>query len=373
MSKKILFITGTRADFGKLEPLAKELVKNRHSVTFFITGMHMLSRYGETKYEVRKCKGCEFHEYINQRPGDQHDAILAKTVIGLSDWITEHDPDLVVIHGDRIEALASSIVCATNGVPSAHIEGGEVSGTIDEMYRHCVTKLSRHHFVSSQDAKRRVKMLGEDPDSIYVIGSPELDVHLSGEVVPIDMVKQHYGIDYDEFGIVVFHPVTTEKDSMHAQATSLFDALQESGKKFIVISPNNDPGSEAIFKTLETLPKPQFKIIPSMRFAYFSSLMKSASCIVGNSSIGVREAPFLGMPSLNVGTRQNNRSNDASITNVEATNKNAILGALTLNWNKRYVQSKRFGTGQAAKLFAEILDGDEFWTRAEQKSFVDPD
>jgi UDP-N-acetylglucosamine 2-epimerase (hydrolysing) len=176
MTRSILFVTGTRADFGKLEPLARAAREAGFAVTFFVTGMHMMARYGLTKLEVHRlgaqAAGVTVHEFLNQRAGDPQDVVLAKTVLGLSDYVAEARPDLAVIHGDRVEALAAAIVCATNYIRSAHIEGGEVSGTIDEMFRHCNTKLASHHFVSSDQAAARVMALGEPAEAIHVIGSP---------------------------------------------------------------------------------------------------------------------------------------------------------------------------------------------------------
>ena len=151
---RILFVTGTRADFGKLEPLADSAVKAGYKVTFFTTGMHMLEKYGLTKTEVRRLSNIEAVEYINYREGDPQDIILAKTITGFSDFIQEHRPSLVVIHGDRIEALACASVCALNHIKCAHVEGAEVSGTIDEQLRHCTTKLATIHLVSSDEAKK---------------------------------------------------------------------------------------------------------------------------------------------------------------------------------------------------------------------------
>ena len=139
--KKLLFVTGTRADYGKLEPLAKAAQDAGFHISFFITGMHMMKRYGETRLEVKRFAGAEFFEFVNQREGDALDFILSKTILGFSDFVHEHRPDLVIIHGDRVEALAASLVCAMRYIRSAHIEGGEVSGTIDESIRHCNTKL----------------------------------------------------------------------------------------------------------------------------------------------------------------------------------------------------------------------------------------
>ncbi|MEZ5771988.1 MAG: UDP-N-acetylglucosamine 2-epimerase [Defluviimonas denitrificans] len=160
MTRSLLFVTGTRADFGKIEPLAIAARDAGYGVGFFVTGMHMLDRYGLTKNEVHRVEGVRVHEFLNQRAGDPQDIVLAKTVTGFSDYVAEHRPDLVVVHGDRVEALATALVAATNYIRSAHIEGGEVSGTIDEVFRHCNTKLASHHFVSSEAAADRVRTLG---------------------------------------------------------------------------------------------------------------------------------------------------------------------------------------------------------------------
>ena len=371
MTKSILFVTGTRADFGKLEPLAVAARDAGHTVGFWVTGMHMLDRYGLTKKEVARTHGVGVFEYLNQRPGDPQDHVLAKTVTGFSDFVAEHRPDLVVIHGDRIEALACALVAATNYIRSAHIEGGEVSGTIDEIFRHCNSKLASHHFVSSDAAKKRVMAMGEPADEIYVIGSPELDFHSGPSGVTIQDVRARYDLPNGEFGIVVFHPVTSEATTMGHQARDLFTALDASGKSFVVIAPNNDPGSEDIFAAIETLPKDRFRILPSMRFAHFSELMKNAACMIGNSSAGVREAPFLGTPSLDVGTRQTNRAEAPSLMAVPASDAAGIAGFLDAEWGKRYDRHDAFGQGDAAARFAEIVSDYTFWEGALQKRFHD--
>jgi UDP-N-acetylglucosamine 2-epimerase (hydrolysing) len=373
MTKSLLFLTGTRADFGKLEPLAASARDAGHRVTFFVTGMHMMDRYGLTKLEVQRMAGVRVHEFLNQRPGDGQDIVLAKTVVGFSDYITEHKPDLIVIHGDRIEALAGALVAATNYIPSAHIEGGEVSGTIDEVFRHCNTKLATHHFVSSEVAKRRVMTLGEPEEAIHVIGSPELDFHAGPSGVSLSEVRVRYAIPFDDYGIAVFHPVTSEQSTMGAQAQGLFGALEASGRNFVVIAPNNDPGSEAIFAVLDRLPPERFRLIPSMRFAHFSELMKNAACMVGNSSAGVREAPFLGVPSLDIGTRQTNRAQAGSVSFAAAAESAVILRFLAGEWGHRHAPDTGFGEGRAADRFAQTLARPDFWTQDLQKAFQDRD
>lgn len=371
MSRSVLFVTGTRADFGKLEPLAIAARDADFDVSFFATGMHMLDRYGLTKLEVHRTPGVGVHEFLNQRPGDPQDMVLAKTVIGFSDFVKEAKPDLVVIHGDRVEALACALVCATNYIRCAHIEGGEVSGTIDEIYRHCNSKLSSQHFVSSQDAARRVMALGEPEAHIHAIGSPELDFHGGPSGVTLAEVKDRYDVPFDDFGICVFHPVTSEAATMGAQADALFDTLDQSGRNFVVIAPNNDPGSAAIFEAISQVPKDRFRVLPSMRFAYFSELMKNAKAMIGNSSAGVREAPFLGLPSLDVGTRQTNRAKAPSVFFAAAADKDAINAFLSTQWGKAYPRHDAFGGGSAAKRFVEVLSRAAFWETSLQKTFHD--
>ncbi len=373
MSKKqsLLFVTGTRADFGKLEPLARAAVQHDFAVSFFVTGMHMMHSYGLTKLEVQRLPGVMVHEFLNQRSGDAQDVVLAKTMLGFSDFVRENTPDLVLVHGDRVEAMACALVCATNYIRCAHIEGGEVSGTIDEIFRHCNSKLAYCHFVSSPTAKKRVRALGEASEAIHVIGSPELDRHAQPSGFCIDAVLQHYQIAQSDFGICILHPVTSETQAMRQQAADLFRALTQSGKYFVVIRPNNDPGAAEIISVIDELPAAQFRIIPSINFGRFSELLKHAACIVGNSSAGVREAPFLGVPSLDVGSRQADRACGDSIVKVAACESEKIADFLQTNWHRRYPQQTEFGQGDATEKFIDILESDAFWQRPMQKSFND--
>lgn len=369
--KSLLFLTGTRADFGKLQPLAAAARDAGHGVGFFVTGMHLMDRYGLTRNEVRRMPGVTVHEFGNQQEGDPQDLILARTVTGFSDHVRQARPDLIVLHGDRIEALAGALVAATNYIRSAHVEGGEVSGTIDEVFRHCNTKLSTHHFVSSEAAATRVRALGEPPETIHVIGSPELDFHARPSGVTLAEVQDRYAIPFTDYGVVTFHPVTSEQDTIGRQAADLFAALAASGRRFVVIAPNNDPGSAAIFAVLDTLPKDRFRLLPSMRFAHFSELMKNAACMVGNSSAGVREAPFIGLPSLDIGTRQSNRSDAPSVTACEAADRTTILKFLKDHWGRQAPSHPGFGHGTAAEKFVATLADPAFWTFSLQKAFRD--
>lgn len=369
-NKKIVFVTGTRADFGKLCPLAMSLLESGANVSFFITGMHMMKKYGETRLEVRRLDGVEFFEYVNQKDGDALDTILSKTILGFSDFVHEFKPDLVVIHGDRVEAFAASIVCALNYIRSAHIEGGEVSGTIDESIRHCNSKLCATHFVSSELAARRVETLGESNERIFTIGSPELDIHHVNSGISIGEVKTYYEIPFTDYGVVIFHPVASEVESMYLQAQSLFSALMETDRPYVVIAPNNDPGHEDIFCVIDSLPSSRFRIIPSMRFNYFSELMKNASIMVGNSSAGVREAPFLGIPSINIGTRQNERTKLSTVIHHTAFDIEEIVESIENKWGRREEKSSLFGSGDSCMKFKQVLNEASFWNIPKQKVFI---
>jgi UDP-N-acetylglucosamine 2-epimerase (hydrolysing) len=158
---------------------------------------------------------------------------------------------------------------------------------------------------------------------------------------------------------------------MGAQAAALFRALEASGRCFVIIAPNNDPGSEGIFEVIAGLPAERFRVIPSMRFAHFSELMKNASAMVGNSSAGVREAPFLGLPSLDVGTRQNRRSDAPSIRACSAFDRDVILRFLAEDWGRMSPRHEGFGEGRAADRFVAVLKAEGFWQRGLQKEFRD--
>jgi UDP-N-acetylglucosamine 2-epimerase (hydrolysing) len=189
--------------------------------------------------------------------------------------------------------------------------------------------------------------------------------------VTLDEVRARYAIPFDDYGICIFHPVTSEAADMRRQAEALYGALAASARNFVLILPNNDPGSEAIFQVIDGLPGDRFRRIPSMRFAHFSELMKNAACMVGNSSAGVREAPFLGIPSLDIGTRQSGRAEAPSLFRAAAGDGAAIATFLDREWGQRYAPHTAFGTGRAAENFAAVLQDRGFWTRSMQKAFRD--
>lgn len=372
MLKKIVFLTGTRADFGKLKSLIEATLANENFETFiFVTGMHLQKKYGYTFSEIENCGYQNIYKYINHTSEASMDQTLAKTIEGFSNYIHELTPDLIVIHGDRVEALAGAIVGSLNNILVAHVEGGEVSGTIDELIRHSVSKLSHIHFVSNTDAKKRLIQMGEIEDNIFVIGSPDVDVMLSNNLPEISKIKQHYEIPYENFSIVLFHPITTEIDFMPQFAKQFVDAILETSNNYIVIFPNNDLGSNSILLEYERLKnKPNIRLFPSIRFEYFLVLLKNSQFILGNSSAGIREAPYYGIPTVNVGTRQQNRSSSKEIINCNYE-QHEIKSAINLALKSEFQKIDLFGKGNSNYLFIESLNLDRFWKISKQKMFRD--
>ena len=371
-NKKILFLTGTRADFGKLKSLIAAVASSdKLEPNLFVTGMHMLSKYGMTRQEVLEAELCPSYAFINQGSSDTMDVILAKTISGLSDYVKEIQPDMIVVHGDRVEALAGAIVGSLNNILVGHIEGGEVSGTIDELIRHAVTKLSHIHFVCNEEAKQRLLQLGESSESIFVIGSPDMDIMLSRELPTLDTAKKHYDVPYDEYAVVLYHPVTTEVGKLSEHVEQLVSALVASGDNFIVIYPNNDHGTDIILGGYAELEgNSNFRIFPSIRFEYFLTLLKNAKYIVGNSSAGIREAPVYGVPTIDVGSRQHNRAFSPSILNV-AEDSCAILDGIAKMEHRSFASQCSFGTGTSGDLFLSHLECQDVWQTSTQKVFVD--
>lgn len=372
LKRRVLFLTGTRADFGKIKPLISRLQDDpKFECHVFVTGMHMLSKYGYTCEEVERSNIRKIHRFFNQNPSDRMDIILSKTIVGLSDYVREVKPDMIVVHGDRVEALAGAIVGALNNVLTAHVEGGEVSGTVDELIRHSVSKLCHLHFVANEEARNRLLQLGEDDGSVYVIGSPDIDVMNSDSLPDLAEAKRHYDIEFKKYGIVIFHPVTSEVASLPEQSRTLIDALVSSKRNYIVVYPNNDHGTEVIQSEYARLSNnPRFRIFPSMRFEFFLVLLRNAEFIIGNSSAGVREAPHYGVPAVNIGSRQRNRAKCSGIINVEFEVEK-IIGAIKSAVLMSRERQEIFGSGNSSELFYNVVIDEAVWNMSSQKYFVD--
>jgi len=379
--RKILFLTGTRADFGKMKPLIDGVREDpSFEYCIFVTGMHTMLRYGFTVDEVMKSyaphrlnKGFRnVHVFMNQIHGESMDMILGNTVFGLSRYVSEYKPDLVVVHGDRVEAMAGAIVGALRNILVAHVEGGEKSGTIDELIRHAVSKMAHIHFVANEESRDRLIQMGECSDSIYVIGSPDVDLMLSDNLPSLAEVFNYYTIPFQRYAIALYHPVTTDLAKTRQGAKELVDAMLESQDEFVVIYPNNDSGSDFILEEYERLKgHPRFAIYPSLRISYFLTLLRNAKYIVGNSSAGVRETPVYGVRSVNIGFRQDNRAICESIINVDE-DKESIIRAMKIAATLPKMHPELiFGKGDSATQFMKVLSGEKMWNISRQKKFID--
>ncbi len=372
IKRKIVFLTGTRADFGKLRPLI-EIVNNSNEFEchIFVTGMHTLSRYDFTYREVEKRGYKNVFVFTNQNDFENTDIMLANTIKGFSNFVKEISPDMIVIHGDRLEALAGAIVGSFNNILVSHIEGGELTGTIDESIRHAVSKLSHIHFVSNEDAKKRLIQMGEIEERIFAIGSPDIDIMMKKDLPTKEGLKKYYDMQFEKYAILIFHPVTTELDDLENQTNELVSGAIDSKRNYVIIYPNNDPGSEIILNVYKKLENnANFRIYPSLRFEYFLTLLKNADFIIGNSSSGIIEAEIYNVPTINVGTRQKNRSSNESIMNVESK-KEKILDSISKVDGKEIKSSFSFGDGKSTKRFFDVILSEKIWDVSIQKQFVE--
>lgn len=375
--KKILFITGTRADYGKIKSLLKNVEADPDFELYvFVSGMHLLEKLGSTYKEVIKGNYRNTYVDFSQSNTGITSFDLGNVVSNLTNYVLTIKPDMIVIHGDRIDALAGAVVGALNNIRVAHIEGGELSGTIDESIRHANTKLAHIHLVSNDEARDRLLQLGEEKERIYVIGSPDVDIMLSDSLPSLEEAKERYDIRFEKYGICIYHPVTTETEQLKNNIHNLVDALIESGKDYVVVYPNNDLGSDVIINEYERLKgsnsySKHFRLFPSLRFEYFLTLLKHADFMIGNSSAGIRETGVYAVPSIDIGTRQRGRfsTKNKNLQHVEGSYeeiKNAIKQI-----DSYRIQSYQYGRGNSTESFMNIIRNEVVWKLPIQKVFVD--
>ncbi|MDP9699859.1 UDP-N-acetylglucosamine 2-epimerase (hydrolyzing) [Paenibacillus intestini] len=368
--EKIVFITGTRADYGKLKPLINEAQKI-FNVFVYVCGMHLLEKFGYTYQTVLDDDFENVHCASAINHSGNMDIDLANTLIDLNVYLQNVKPDLLVVHGDRVEALAGAISGMLNNILVAHVEGGEVTGTVDEAIRHSISKMAQFHFVANYECKLRILQLGEKEENIFVVGSPDIDVMLSSQLPSIDVVKQMHKIDFQKYAILIYHPVTTELSTIEYHIQQLMLATEKSKNNYIIIYPNNDSGSDIIINEIEKYKvHERYKLFRSLPFEDFLSLLKHAQFIIGNSSAGIREACVYGLPAIDLGSRQQGRYHKSYLRNVQHTDgqSESILTCID-QIDSHKISSSYFGTGNSARLFVEALK----WKYEEstQKKFVD--
>ena len=369
--KKIVFITGTRADYGKIKSILINLQKKKiYEVSLFVTGMHNLKTYGSTYDEIYKDKIKNITRFKNQNKNDAMDTVLSKTINGFKKYVNTKKPDLIIVHGDRVEALACAIVGAINNIKVGHIEGGEISGTIDGVLRHSISKLCNFHFVTNNSAKKRLIQIGEINSNIYTIGSPDVDLILRKDLPSLESVKRRYEIKFSNYAIGIFHPVTNEIHNLKKEINIFVNLIIKSKKNFILIYPNNDTGTNIILDEYRRIKSDTVRIFPSIRFEYYLSLLKNSNFIIGNSSSGIMEAPYYGIPTIDLGNRQLNRAKLDSITNL-SFNQKKIERYINYFSNKKikYKKTLFFGKGNSSKKFIQILNKKNIWKSQSIKQF----
>ena len=371
--KKLLFITGTRADYGKIKSLISSVERSSLFEAYvFVSGMHLLEKYGSTYMEVQKDGYKNIYVDFSQTNIGNMSYDLGNVIQNLTAYVMHIKPDMIVVHGDRIDALAGAIVGALNNILVAHIEGGEVSGTIDESTRHAISKYAHIHFVCNEVAKRRLIQLGEESNRIFVIGSPDIDILISNSLPSIEDAKSWYEIPFEKWGILMYHPVTTEVGELRSKIREVVDAVISSKRNYIVIYPNNDMGTDIILNEYERLRNNnRFRLYPSIRFEYFLTLLRHSDFMIGNSSAGVRETGVYGIPSIDIGSRQKGRYLD-TIGNIQHVNEDEteILNAIDCIDNYR-IQSFEYGKGNSTEQFMEIVSKEDVWKISIQKKFID--
>ena len=373
----------SRIHYARQKRLLELLNKNsKVDLQLVVGGSVLLEKYGERFLPAIQDAGFTINETLfNVIDGGSHVA-MAKTAgltaLEFANTLYKLNPDVVLIRGDRFEQLALAMTAAYLNKTIAHIEGGDVSGTIDESVRHAITKLSHIHFVTNEDARRRVIQMGENPRLIFNVGSPDVEfaalvdkkidgsaVNKTGTGVKIDVNKP--------FLIVMQHPVTTEKNNRRNLEITL-DAVDSLGMPTVIFWPNSDAGTAEMAKAIRVYrEKGKFKN-KNLRFVTdllpedFIGLLRKAGVLVGNSSAGIKESSYLGTPVVNIGTRQSNRLRDQNVLDVGYNSAEIKKGILKQLQHGRRAQSDLYYKPASSQKIVEVLSK---ITLQSQKKFFD--
>ncbi|MGI0056537.1 MAG: UDP-N-acetylglucosamine 2-epimerase [Nitrosarchaeum sp.] len=365
MKRKILLITERRADYSKFKPILTQIKKSKHLDYYLIvTGTHLLRSHGYTINEIRRdgfkiTSTFKMHKKTKKDTGAEMVKTFGRAVINLSKEIEKIKPDIILAGFDIGASLAAAITGAHMNIIVAHVEGGDVTGTIDESIRHAITKFSHIHFTSNELARWRLIKMGEKPVYVFVVGNPALDKILQIKNISQKELQIEFKIDFSKpYIIMVQHTVTSEVDEVDKNILKTIEAIKELDIQAIVVYGNADAGSKKISKILKNTKILQYPTIASEKYI---NLLKNASALVGNSSSGIIETPFLHVPSINIGTRQQGRGNPDSVINV-GYNKNEIKKAIEKAINDKVFLKKvkncqsLYGDGNAAKKIVKILE-----------------
>ena len=368
--RKICVVVGSRANYSSIKS-AMYAMQDHHDLELqlILGASALLDRYGEVSTQIKDDGFEPVAEVFMLIEGETPTTMAKSTGVGLMELPTVFDriqPDIVLTVGDRFETMATTLAAAYMNLPIAHTMGGEVSGTIDESIRHAVTKFSHIHFPASQEAKERIIKLGEREEDVYLVGCPRIDLVANilndNSQALEDSLAEGVGekININEpFILVSQHPVTTEYGEGEKQITMTLEAVRKTGLPAIVLWPNADAGSDDIARGMRKWREKglddQMHFYKNLPVDHYIHLMKKTSCLVGNSSSGIREGAYIGTPVVNIGTRQEMRERGKNVQDV-SYNGNEIFSALNKQIsNSSYVTEPIYGDGTAGEQIAEIL------------------
>jgi GDP/UDP-N,N'-diacetylbacillosamine 2-epimerase (hydrolysing) len=362
LTRHIVYISGTRADFGLMRSTLWALdAAEDVRLSIVATGMHLDPAYGQTVNEIGAA-GLTLAQTVNVSGGEPSGATMARDIGlmigGFVDALTALSPDLVLLLGDRGEMLAGAIAAAHLNIPVAHVAGGDRSGTIDEPVRHAISKLSHIHLVTTEQSGERLVRMGERADCVHVVGAPSLDELLSRPVPDEEATRAAIGLHgNDPYLMLVFHPVLQDAARAGDDCRTIIDAILQSGLSAVALAPNSDAGSAAVRQELEATAAASGRFLLKThlpRDLYVAALAHSAA-LVGNSSSGIVEAACFGVPVINIGPRQNFRERNANIIDVDF-DANAISAAIRHGLQiGRFPIANIYGDGHSGPRIAQLL------------------
>jgi UDP-hydrolysing UDP-N-acetyl-D-glucosamine 2-epimerase len=371
MKKKICAVVTARPSYSRIKT-ALTAIKNHPNLELqlVIAGSALLGRYGNAVEYIEK-DGFEVAEKVFMVLEGENPTSMAKTtglgVMELANVFYKLQPDAVITIADRFETIATSIAASYQNIPLIHIQGGEVTGNIDEKVRHANTKLADVHLVASEDAKERVLKMGENPTTVFNTGCPSIDLAKEIKENPtldFDPLEKYGGvgnlIDWKQGYIVVMqHPVTTEYKSAKEDVLKTLEAVKELNIPTFWFWPNVDAGSDGTsngIRTFRELEKPQnIHFFKNMEPNDFLRLLINSKCLIGNSSVGIRECSYLGVPVVNIGTRQNRRQRGSNVSDINYDKQQIKTAILERISNRNIQQETIYGDGNSGEKIAEIL------------------
>jgi UDP-hydrolysing UDP-N-acetyl-D-glucosamine 2-epimerase len=377
--RRIAVITGSRGEWGYIRPVLR-LIEKEPSLDYCIiaTNMHLLPTFGMSVHEIEK-DGFHIDEKIYMAFDGYTAATMTKSLacflMELPTTLERMRPDIILLAGDRGEQLMGAIAGLHLGIPVAHIQAGELSGNVDGVVRHSITKLAHIHFAANEAFAERVRRLGEQDFRIFVTGAPLVDELTSGLVTTGPELRTRYRLKEDEHLILtVQHPVTEEEEAAGDQVNETINALMEINWPTIFVYPNGDAGSDQIRSRLLSLKRPHIRMVRNLPRRDYLGLMKLADVVVGNSSSGIMEAPSFGTPAVNIGRRQIGRPQAANVVNV-GNHKDEIVTGVRLATSPEFVARAHgaqnpYGDGTASHKIVSILKEIEINQKLLQKEMA---